>query len=159
MKTLLLILVLSAQGLWGQTLTDYQTFIASHEGCKLERYKDADGWSIGYGHHAKTLSSIPSRIDKKTALRLLSDDTAKALSITKSQIRNFDSLPRDAKLVIVGLTYNVGSVGLSRFKKMIAALESDNIALAADELRQSKRFGQIGERGPKEVKILQGAKN
>ena len=97
-------------------------------------------WTIGYGHNIQT-NPIPERI----AETLLVHDIATVLG----QCESFDwfyPLSDIRKRVIVNMVFNIGVTGVSKFKKMIAAIEAEDWYLAAVEMADSKWFRQVGDR-------------
>ena len=97
-------------------------------------------WTIGYGHNIET-NPIPERI----AEDLLSHDIAVVLS----QCERFDwfyPLSDIRKRVIVNMVFNIGVTGVSKFKKMIAAIEVEDWYLAAAEMADSKWYRQVSDR-------------
>ncbi len=86
------------------------------------------------------------RIFQKT-LSQAQDDAASVVSA-------FDNLGPVRQAVMVDLAFNMGRSGLSKFKKMLAAIEKKDFDAAADELKDSKWFSQVGKRGPRNVDAL-----
>lgn len=59
----------------------------------------------------------------------------------------FNGLSEIRSIVITNLAYNIGINGVSKFKKMIAAIEKKDWSEAANQLKDSKWFNQVGKRG------------
>jgi len=49
--------------------------------------------------------------------------------------------------VLIDMCFNLGMAGLLGFQKMIEALERGYYERAADEMVNSRWYGQVGERG------------
>jgi len=113
-------------------------------------YKCPGGyWTIGYGHNIET-NPIPDRI----AEDLLANDIAETLA----QCERFDwfySLGDVRKRVIVNMVYNIGANGVSKFKKMIAAIECGDFDQAAYEMQESKWFDTVGQRAVRLIFMMQ----
>lgn len=117
-----------------------------YEGNKSQVYLDTLGLpTVGIGHMDRNMlvGAVfgPSQIDA-----LYEADVRNALKVAK-QIECFDSLDDCRQRIVMQLAFNMGTKLLG-FKKMIAALNDGKYAVAADELQNSKWFGQVGRRGP-----------
>lgn len=81
--------------------------IAGREGFSATRYKDADGWSIGYGHFIQVGDVISEPISRVEATELLIADAQIAERAVKAYVKvplsqaQFDAL--------VSLVYNIGA--------------------------------------------------
>lgn len=90
---------------------DGKTWLKSLEGLSLKAYRDADGYSIGYGHFLGKDPALASRtITRPEAEQLFLQDIAKyeiAVSTTtpKAEPHQFDAM--------VVLTYNIGTAGFA----------------------------------------------
>ena len=152
MKTLLILACLTLN-VSGQVIQEYESFIKKSEGCKLTVYRDSRGFPmIGYGFRLP--SDFPKKISQKTANMLLARETVKALAGAKKIVPSFDSQPKNIKLVLVDLSYNLGASGLSKFVKMLDACNDREYGLMAVELQNSLWYDQVGDRGPRNVKIV-----
>ena len=104
-------------------------------------YKCPGGyWTIGYGHNIET-NPIPERI----AEDLLSHD----IGVVLSQCERFDwfyGLSDVRKRVIVNMVFNIGANGVSKFKKMNAAIEAKDFDRASREMLNSKWLEDVGDR-------------
>ena len=52
----------------------------------------------------------------------------------------------EVRLVLINLTFQMGSTGLSKFKNMLSAMEAGDFDLAASEMIDSKWFKQTPSR-------------
>ena len=87
---------------------------------------------------------------------LFNRDLDSALAAAKRQVPNFDELPFNARLVVVDMAF-MGEGGLAGFKKMIAALKALDYNTAADEMKDSKWYVQVGLRGIEDVALMRAA--
>lgn len=160
MKTLLLILMLTAGAASCQTIQEYESFIERWEGRRLTQYRDSEGnLTIGVGHLVTPEQKIVKKISNKTADLLLARDSVKALAIAKKLVPTFDSLPQNAKMVLVSLAFNLGEKGLGKFKKMLAAIGKEDFERAALELKDSKWWDQVGpDRKENHFRLLKSSK-
>jgi lysozyme len=58
----------------------------------------------------------------------------------------FDDFPEEVQQVVVNMMFNMGRPRLSKFKKMLAGLESGDFKTAALEGRDSKWYNQVTNR-------------
>lgn len=134
---------------------NYYTFIKSSEGIKYSIYKDSRGNdSIGIGHKIISGDKIKSNYSEKEIQAFFNKDCNAALIIARRQFNNFDSLPDDIKEIIVSLAFNLGEGGISKFKNFKAAITNKDYGRAANELKSSMWYKQVGLRGKKYVAIL-----
>jgi lysozyme len=132
--------------------SDYAQFIERWEGRKLEAYKDAHGWSIGVGHFMKEKEF--ATITNEQADKLLEKDMKQALKDARIIFKNFDELPYQVRLICVDFLFNVGYVRASRFIKTIEACNNNDWLTMAKELKDSKWYGQVGNRAKNHVNTL-----
>ena len=96
--------------------------------------------TVGYGHNLED-SPIPEPV----ADSLLGYDIGAAMR----DCERFDlyyTLDDVRKRVIINMVFNLGANGVSKFKKMIAAIEAKDYVTAASEMLDSKWASQVGER-------------
>jgi len=153
------------------TFDDIFNFIQSHEGTRPTMYLDSRKIpTIGIGFNL-------TRADAPALLKSIGADynliMAKKQSLTSEQIKQlfqanlqvaykdakqylpgFDGLPKQIKLVILDLSFNLGLPGLSKFVKFKAAIQTGNYAAAARELATSKWASQVGNRANKLINII-----
>ena len=78
------------------------------EGCRLTAYWDVNGYSIGYGHHAKDITKGMT-IDQKAADEFLKKDVAKFEKAVNTLKYDFNQNQFDA---LVDFAYNCGAGNL-----------------------------------------------
>lgn len=142
---------------------DIYNFIKEHEGYRPRVYIDTVGKpTVGIGLNltrpdARTLlSSVGANYDNVlNGTSALTDQQIKeifkmTLSIAykdaKKFLPNYDGLPKNIKLAVLDLSFNLGYPGLSKFVKLKAAIEQGNYAAAANEVKNSKWATQVGRR-------------
>lgn len=155
-KFFLLICLLPSFG-FGQTIVDYARFIERWEGRRNSVYVCPAGYkTIGVGHRIKSGENF-SRLSCKQIDSLLLRDTVSAYVSARRNIKNFDSLPRDIKLIAVDMNFCLGRTGFSKFKKTIAALEAKDFLTASRELKNSRWHLQTGKRARHHVSTMRNA--
>lgn len=146
-------------------------FITKHEGKRNKVYKDSLGIpTIGVGFNLtradapkilksldldynKVLSGEQSLTDREINL-ILTYDINRAISDAKKFIKNFDTLPTDAKTAIIDMSFNMGLGRLQQFKKFKNAIETNNFELAAKEMKDSNWYKQVKNRGIELVRMV-----
>ena len=149
--------------------------IADHEGIRQYAYADSVGLpTIGVGFNLadkdnrdflkKHNVDLRKLLGKKTKLsdtaiiNLYKHSLHKAGNDVKSLIKNFDSLPDVVQMVLIDMSFNLGKTRLAKFVNMISAVERNDYQTAADEMVDSKWYGQVKRRGVKLVSMMRSAK-
>jgi lysozyme len=137
-------------------MTDLQQMLMEQEGTgprdedgRFLPYPDSLGYlTIGYGHLVS--KGLPSDI----ALMLFQIDIADALEDVRHCFSCYDQLSRPRQQVLCGLAFNIGRAKLSKFVRFIGAVHRGDFEDAANELKDSKWYGQVGARGEAYVKMM-----
>ena len=140
----------------------------------LELIKEAEGFAAkpyycpagkltqGYG---RNLEAIPLDDYEKTFLNAdgsVDRDVAEDWAMEEiehcynqlSTLSFFTKVDDVRQAVLIDMCYNLGMAGFLKFKGMIRALESQDYAVAAAEMIDSKWYRQVGVRGTRNVKIM-----
>lgn len=123
------------------------------EGFRKSAYQDSEGyWTIGYG----TLidARLNAGITRDEAEILM---TNRLSQFTDELLRSKPyvlSLPEPVQRGVLNMLYNLGAARLLGFKKMWAAIEARDWAIAADEALDSKWARQVGERSQRIAKLI-----
>ena len=113
-----------------------------HEGIKLKPYRDTVGkFTIGIGRNLDDVG-----ITEAEAEFLLANDIGVAEGEARELFRRFDTYSDLRQEVLVNMMFNLGRPTLSRFNNMRAALLEDDFDRAADEMKDSRWFRQVGNR-------------
>lgn len=145
------------------TFDDILAFIKDHEGYRPHVYKDSLGIptiGIGFNLTRPDAKKIAQQVGANYQNILvgredLSDEQIKeifkitlgiAYKDAKQWIPNFDGLPKNIKLAILDLSFNMGYTRLSKFIKTREHILSGNYKEAAIELQKSKWATQVGKR-------------
>ena len=137
--------------------------IKKHEGIRDKVYHDTEGIpTIGVGFNlyrkdaVSRISSLglnyQSVLDGETSLtdrqieNLFEYDLMRAVSNASRFLPNFEQQPKEIKIVVVNMAYNLGLTRLNKFVKFRQALMDNNYLLAADEMINSKWYNQVGNR-------------
>jgi lysozyme len=127
-----------------------------HEGLRLKPYRcSAGAWTIGYGWNisanklpedVESMLNMTGAITEEVAERLLNIGIDTAVRQCQAIFPKFDKFSDNRQIALVDFVYNVGAAGALKFKKMLAAVEVDDWNTAADELKDSDWFSQVGAR-------------
>lgn len=134
--------------------------IKKHEGYKNVSYKDTENLLTGgVGHLLRKdeLLKYPlgTPIPADQIDKWLEQDTVTALKIAQNLCGPVWSELSDVrKRAVVDLAYNLGQPRLSKFTNFLKAMNSKNFDQAAQELKNSKWYTQVGRRGPNIVTMI-----
>ena len=126
------------------TEADYFISLSGWESFCLTPYNDGAHKSVGLGHnlsaHKEALKPSYTQIELMTFFR---SDLATSLRAARAGVRDFDDLPDEVQLAVVGLIWTVGPTGFFKFKNLRLALSMRAFDGAASELWDSKWRTQI----------------
>ena len=109
-----------------------------HEGYRKHVYKDTEGIStIGYGFN------IEAGIDEETAELLLMKQVSKTQALLVRKFEWYRDLSDVRRDVITNMAFNLGVGGLSKFKKMIEAIEDGDDEEVVNQMLDSKWAHQV----------------
>lgn len=112
-----------------------------HEGLRLFPYQDGVGkWTIGVGRNLTDCG-----ISKAEALAMLERDLSDA-AMDLMQFAWFPRLDLARQNAFINMRFNLGPAGFRKFKAMLLALERGQFSVAAEEMRDSKWYRQVGAR-------------
>jgi len=116
-----------------------------HEGFRAKPYKDTCGLSIGYG---TTLILTKNEAEVLLRMRLLK------LYAELNKYYWFTQSNNARKQVLLDMAYNLGLNGLKSFKKMIWSLNHKYYHGAANAMKDSLWYRQVGNRGKLLYKMM-----
>ena len=118
--------------------------IKEDEGYRSRIYKDTLGnLTVGFGHLIKPNDPeygkpVGYEITSQRAHELFNRDMALAIDAASNVVHDFDSLPFDARAVLINMAFQLGETGLSRFQMMLEAIQDGDWKAAADEAMDSR---------------------
>jgi GH24 family phage-related lysozyme (muramidase) len=83
---------------------------------------------------------------------LLKHDAQRAIDTARRQVTGFDSLPLDAQLIVIDMTFNTGS--LHKWRRFRAALDRQDYTAAADSMHRSLWRRQTGRRAEHLIELM-----
>jgi len=133
-------------------MSSLTAMLKRHEGLSLEMYEDTEGVpTLGYGHNLNCPISL------EAAALILEDDIYLAMIELDKHKPFWRMLPFNARLVVLNMAFNIGWPRLRDFVRFWTALEFQNWKLAAQEMRDSRWFVQVGRRSVELVELMERA--
>ncbi len=124
--------------------------IKQEEGFRSRVYQCTEGYdTIGFGFAIKDLE-----MTEDIAELILKEKLIKLYSRIEKQINFFKKLPIDIQDVLLSMSYQMGVTGVTRFKKMLAAMLLKDWTKAADEMLDSKWARQTPNRAKRLSEIV-----
>ena len=127
--------------------------ITFDEGVKYETYHCSEGHLTGGIGHLITEwdedyydKPIGTSIPEEKVNEWFASDIEVSINDCKDLFNNFDDLPEDVQRVLANMSFQLGRPRLSKFKKMIAAVELQDYAEMANQMEDSRWFKQTQNR-------------
>ncbi len=128
-----------------------------HEGLRLQPYFcSKNKLTIGVGRcvqtnpitaeEEKVIGDWQHGITKCSAMYLLRNDIKRIYKELKKELKFFPDLDSERQYALIDMGFNMGTLGLLQFKKMLKAIECGNYQLAAKECLNSKYAKEVGQR-------------
>lgn len=140
----------SADDNWRELLNQH---LKREEGWRTEVYEDHLGNpTVGIGHlltsQQRAVWPVGTTVPDDVLEDIFSEDVEVAIKGAKQNVgaATFHSLGTNRKVVLCSLCFMLGTSGLSKFRKMLAAIEDARWNDAADELMDSLMARQVPER-------------
>jgi GH24 family phage-related lysozyme (muramidase) len=148
--------------------------IKNHEGLELTAYEDSEGVpTIGYGFNlerkdAKSLLSNfgldldkviagEQSINQSQAEELLSITAEEAEQTARRLFPKINEHPKPIQIALTDMAFNLGPTRLNNFDKMQEALLDKDYNRVADEMVDSKWYGQTKRRAVRLVQMVRDA--
>ena len=127
--------------------------ITFDEGVKYETYHCSEGHLTGGIGHLITEwdedyydKPIGTAIPEEKVNEWFASDIEVSINDCKDLFSNFDDLPEDVQRVLANMSFQLGRPRLSKFRKMIAAVELQDYAEMANQMEDSRWFKQTQNR-------------
>lgn len=134
--------------------------IRQEEGYRDHIYLDSLGFkTAGVGHllikdDPEYGLPVNTKVSPDRINEWFRSDMQSAIRDTRTVVRGFDALPREAKHVLISMAFQLGGHGLSKFKNMLAAIQRRDWNKAADESLDSKAARQTPERWSRHANVF-----
>ena len=134
-----------------ETMETLKERIKKHESFRATPYRDAKGFSIGWGHYLGE-GGAGFKISRNVGDKILDEDIHTATY--EISTLGFEWLSKARMEVLVEMSYNLGFPRFQTFVKMLAALEAQDYEKAADEMLESKWHEQVKERAETLAEVM-----
>lgn len=134
--------------------------LVRHEGYVTEIYLCSENYpTFGIGHMVTENDMehtwpVGTPVTDERILQVFHDDCKVAIADVELLVNNLSDHPDFVSRVLVNMAFNIGRPRLSKFKKMLAAIETKDYNLAAEEMMDSKWYHQVGRRSKELVEIM-----
>jgi lysozyme len=131
------------------------------EGMRNKVYRDTERYlTAGIGHLVVPSDKLDEgdRISDDRVRSLFDTDLDTAIHGAYSAIPSLATHPISVQEVIVQMTFNLGVAGLLGFALMLDALERKEYVRAADEMKSSKWYRQVGARAKRLEQTMRKAR-
>ena len=134
--------------------------LAADEGCVKKIYLDHLGKkTVGIGHLCQEgdpefWKSIGTAVSEDRVDELFGKDIAWTMTDCRDIVPGFDDMPREVKLILANLMFNMGRGRVLQFRKMLAAVDERDWSVAADEMHDSKWRRQVPARAERLIKRM-----
>ena len=127
--------------------------VKESEGFRDKVYKCTEGFdTIGYGFAIKDLI-----LEEDICDMILERKLEKLIERTDKKFPFLRGLPLDKSEVVYEMVYQMGLSGVSKFKKMLKALEAEDYEKSATEMLDSRWAKQTPNRALKLSNIMKGS--
>ena len=126
--------------------------IEADEGCKYETYRCSEGYpTAGIGHlltewDEEYSEPIGTAVSEEQVQKWFEKDVQTAINDCQDIFNDFDALPEDIQHVLINMAFQLGGPRLSKFKRMIAAVEVEDYREMSLEMEDSRWFKQTPNR-------------
>ena len=145
------------------TLRKIKEDIERHEGNVPYVYLDHLGYkTMGIGHlirqsEPEYLLKVGQGVSKEAIDEYFENDLRIAIDDAQRIFGDLNEHPQGVIRVLVNMSFNLGYPRLNGFVKMKEAVAQKNYLRAADEMKDSKWYTQVGRRGPELFKLMSEA--
>ena len=130
------------------------------EGCVKKIYLDHLGKkTVGIGHLCQEgdpefWKSIGTEVSQDRVDELFGKDIAWTMADCRDIVPEFDDMPREVRLILANMIFNMGRSRIIGFRKMLAAVDERDWSVAADEMHDSKWRRQVPARAERLIKRM-----
>ena len=122
------------------------------EGCKYEVYLDHLGLpTFGIGHlitekDPEHQMGMGTPIDEIRVNEAFEQDVHVTIGECRKLFDDWDNLPETVRLITANMMFNMGRPRLSKFKKMIQAIQDSDWLEAGNQMQDSRWYKQVTNR-------------
>jgi len=138
-------------------MEDVKKMVIRHEGVRNEPYKDSLGlWTVGVGHLIGNGKSLPDSWNRKFSndevMNLFEEDFSHHVKIAQ-ETPSYDKANEGGKGAFIDLAFNMGK-WWPKWPGTKSKLENEDFAGAAEGLKDSKWYTQVGGRAQEIVALV-----
>ena len=136
--------------------------IIADEGMVKHIYEDHLGFpTFGVGHlitekDPEWKKSLGTEVSEDRVHECLEKDLDIVLKDCKILYPDFDDLPEEVQHIVANMMFNMGRPRLSKFKKMIKAIQEGNWLEAGYQMKDSIWYEQVTNRADRLISRMQG---
>ncbi len=136
--------------------------LVRHEGYVTEIYLCSENYpTFGIGHMVTEKDMeytwpVGTPVTDERILQVFHNDCKVAIEDAELLINDLANHPDSVSRVLVNMVFNLGRPRLSKFKNMLAAIEAKDYERAAEEMKDTKWYHQVGRRSKELVEIMRG---
>lgn len=125
-----------------------QKELTRDEGVRFSPYKDTkDIMTVGIGHNLQSSPiSYSYPLTQDQVNQIFASDVQNVIKDLNANIPWWSSLDEVRQRVLANMTFNLGINGLLAFKNTINLIKCGNYAAAAEGMKNSKWYNQVGAR-------------
>ena len=113
-------------------------------------------WTVGFGDtHGVTLDS---KVDRLRAERKLEEHILEVDAALKNTLSWYAEASFVTRIILINMTFNLGMVGLLKFKNTLSYIKAKNYAQAAANMRKSLWYQQVGRRAQRLARQMETQK-
>ena len=147
---------------WEELTMNLVDIIQYEEGFRSKPYLCSEGYvTIGFGtklHKAKNMNprSFPIKVSISMATEWLHEEIViKDIRLSQSSVtKAYSKLSADRQAIIVSMAYQLGTLGVVKFRRMWAALRDENYHLASLEMLGSRWARQTPKRASRHAQVM-----
>lgn len=127
------------------------------EGVRLKVYKDTRGLpTVGVGHLVipADMLHVGDRITQERCDQLFEADLLRTLTACAREIEGWDTFPEEVQEILANMAYNLGIVGLLKFKRTLGYIRDGAYDLASHGLEDSLWYKQVKNRAKRLIARL-----
>ena len=145
------------------TLQKIKEDIERHEGKVPRIYLDHLGYkTLGIGHlirqsEPEYIQEVGTPVPDEVTYKYFDSDLDTSIRDAERIFGDLNEHPQDVIRVLVNMSFNLGYPRLNKFVKMKEAVAQKNYLRAADEMKDSRWYTQVGRRGPELFELMSQA--
>ena len=136
--------------------------LIKHENIKNKPYDDSTGKELKQGDTIKGKVSIgvgrniqDNGLSEDEIIYLLSNDIERCITELKTIFPKFDELPKNIRMALIDMNFNLGKSKFLTFKKMIQAVKNRDWKQMIEEMKDSKWCEQLPNRCKDDVSLIE----